>query len=283
MSQDQNSISRRKFLSGAGTALAGTTAAFIGHGLFFAPQSSAAVNEEFEWPWPYVKLDPEKVRIKGHDGYYDGDCSQGALYAIVSELQEKIGKPYTCLPVQIMGFGGGGVAGWCTLCGALNGACAAISLTSEDFYKLSSELVAWYCETPFPSEKSNELAKNKAFKINKSTKVLEQTVSKSPLCHVSVCKWCKENGCGSGCSDRSERCARMVGDVAAKTVEILNAYHSGSFQAQYSESDLAHSCRACHSKDKSYEVGGWSRGKMDCSGCHIKGESSMVDPHHPDN
>ncbi|MGM0611862.1 MAG: C-GCAxxG-C-C family protein [Thermodesulfobacteriota bacterium] len=281
MSQDQNNVSRRKFLTGAGAALAGTTAGFIGHGLFFNPQSAAAVKEGFKWPWPYTTLDPEKVRKKGHAGYYDGDCSQGALYAIVSELQEKIGEPYTYLPVQIMGFGGGGVAGWCTLCGALNGACAAISLTSKDFYKLSSELVAWYCETPFPSKKSNELAKNKDFIVNKSDKVLKRTVSNSPLCHVSVCKWCKENGCESGCPDRSERCARMVGDVAAKSAEILNAYHSESFKTKYSESDLSQSCQSCHSQDKPFEIGGWSRGKMDCSGCHIKGDASLVGPHHP--
>ncbi|ACV69643.1 C-GCAxxG-C-C family protein [Desulfohalobium retbaense] len=281
MSQDQSSVSRRNFLTGTGAALAGTAAGLVGHSLFFRPSSAGAVKQGFEWPWPYTELDPEKVRKKGHAGYYDGDCAEGALYALVSELQENVGAPYTYLPVQIMGFGGGGVAGWCTLCGALNGACAAISLTSKDFYKLSSELVAWYCETPFPSHTSNELAKNGEFLVNKSNKVFKQTVSNSPLCHVSVCKWCKENECGSGCPDRSERCARMVGDVVAKTAEILNAYHFGEFRAQCSESDLAHSCQACHSKESPYEMGGWSRGKMDCTSCHIKGHASLVDPHHP--
>jgi len=111
MSQDQSSVTRRNFLTGTGAALAGTAAGLVGHGLFFGPSSAGAVKQGFEWPWPYTELDPEKVRKKGHAGYYDGDCAEGALYALVSELQENVGAPYTYLPVQIMGFGGGG-RGW---------------------------------------------------------------------------------------------------------------------------------------------------------------------------
>jgi hypothetical protein len=272
MSQSEKNVSRRKFLTGAGGALAGTAVGFLGHGLLSSPDPAMAKQSE-KWPWPYKSLDTEEARKRGHLGYYKGDCSAGAFYGIISGLREKVGAPYTNVPMEIMGFGGGGVAGWCTLCGALNGACAVMSLTSKDFYKLSNELVAWYCQTPFPSDKSNELGKNHEFLVDelKSDKVFRQTVSGSPLCHVSVTKWCKETGCTAGAGERSERCVRMVGDVCAKAVKILNAYHKGAFKPEHEPYAMSQSCQSCHCMDKSYGLGGFTRGKMDCTDCHIKG------------
>ncbi|MFA7065024.1 MAG: C-GCAxxG-C-C family (seleno)protein [Bacilli bacterium] len=282
MSENHDLVSRRGFLSGAGLMLAGAAAGMAGHGLFVEP-ATAAIQESPSWPWPYAPLDEEMVRKKGHQGYYINSCSQGSFYAIITELREKVGAPYTYIPVELMAYGASGVAGWCTLCGALNGSCAAISLTCKDYDKLTGELLAWFTQTPFPSDISNQYAKDHAFLVDKykSDKVLPQTVSGSPLCHVNVSKWCKEHGFASGSHERSERCARISGDVAAMAVHLLNAYHAGTFTPKYDLSQTTKTCRACHQKGKDFEKGNWTRGKMDCGGCHIEGQVSLVSPTHP--
>lgn len=282
MSGNGDRVSRRNFLSGTGALLIGAAAGAVGHG--FVEPARAAVPDEAKWPWPYTALDVETVRKKGHQGYYVNSCSQGAFYAIISELRKEVGAPYTFIPVELMAYGKSGVAGWCTLCGALNGACATISLTCKDYGKVTGELLAWFAQTPFPSDISNRYAANHEFLVDtyKSDKVLPQTISGSPLCHVNVSKWCKEHGFASGSSERSERCARISGDVAAKTVELLNDYHAGKFTPVYDLSQTTQTCRACHKKGKDFEKGNWTRGKMDCGDCHIQGHVVMVEPTHPD-
>ncbi len=270
-------LSRRTFLAKAGILAAGTAVTAGSLTLVSCTQtkpveSPAQAQEVPKWPWPYQKLDVETVRKKGHLGYYHGACCYGAFWAIINELQEKVGFPYNTIPAEIMKYGEGGVVGWASLCGALNGAAAAITLVSgEDVYNgLVHELMGWYTEFAFPSDKSNQYAQEKAFLVDKykSEKVLGKSVSGSPLCHVSVTNWCKETGFASGSPERSERCARLTGDVAAYAVELLNAQVDGKFASAYELPAAVETCRSCHSKGKDFEVGGWTRGKMSCEQCH---------------
>ncbi|MBO8127063.1 MAG: C_GCAxxG_C_C family protein, partial [Firmicutes bacterium] len=73
--------------------------------------------------------------------------------AILLQLQEKVGYPYTMLTPDMYRYGGGGVALWGTLCGTLNGACAMINLVvpAADVGKLCNELLGWYSETALPT------------------------------------------------------------------------------------------------------------------------------------
>jgi hypothetical protein len=216
-------------------------------------------------------LDVEEVRKKGHLGYYEAACCYGAFNAIISSLAEKIGEPYTNFPTELMKYGEGGVVGWGSLCGGLNGACAAIGLLAGEHYKpLVNELVAWYTSTPIPSAISNQYAVNHEFLVSeyKSDKELPQSVSGSTLCHVSVTKWCKASGYASGSAERSERCGRLTGDVAARAVELLNDLADGKFEAVLPLSDDAQTCRGCHKKGKEYSIGQWTRGKEACLQCH---------------
>jgi len=260
----QKNISRRGFLTGAGAVLTVGSLGLVSCG------SSEA--EAPEWPFEYVKLDPEVVRKKGHLGYYEAQCAYGAFWSILSELQEKVGHPYTQIPANMLYFGASGVAGWATLCGALTGAFAAINLvTDNDVTKtMTNELLGWYSSTAFPSDISNQYAANHEFLVEeyKSDQPLVQTVANSPLCHTSVTKWCKEAEMASGSSERSERCGRLSGDVAAKTVEMLNLNLDGKFEPVYKASAETQECRSCHSKGKDYELGEWTRGKVECSNCH---------------
>ncbi|MCE4617159.1 MAG: C-GCAxxG-C-C family protein [Desulfurococcales archaeon] len=248
-------------------------------------------------PWPYTRLDPEETRKLGHLGYYAFECAGGAFWAIAVQLKEKIGYPWTLIPLPsreevlekvnngehfhnaFFQFGAGGAVGWGTICGALNGSLMIFNMVVEDkskWTKLGRALLRWYEIFPFPSDKSNQYAVNGKFypaKL-KSSKSLPQSVSNSTLCHVSVSRWCVASGYASGSSERSERCGRLTGDVAAMVVELLNAYFDGRLEeviAAYSASTLTPttaSCRTCHYKGKDYEEGQFARGYLECESCH---------------
>ena len=284
MSNNRHDEGRRRFMTGLGAL--GVGAAAGGLGVLAAGVGGAQAAQEIpEGQWPYKPMDPDAVAKRAHLGYYQGECSYGVFDSLVGTLQDSVGFPYTMIPTRMMHYGGGGVAGWCTFCGALNGACAAIGLISEDEKvekALCDELLKWYVKTPIPSQKSNDWAVNHEFLVDKykSDKALAPTVSHSPLCHVTVTLWCKESGFASGSSERSERCARSCADVAAFTADILNKAHAGAFASAYDYSDTVKQCRTCHKKGKDFDAGQWTRGKMDCGGCHIDGKIKVVGADH---
>jgi len=257
-------MTRKDFLRGSLLfAGAGTLAAGTGAGIL--KNANAAPNAE--WPYPYQELDPEYVRKLGHDSFFSGKgCCYGAFHAIIAALAEKIGEPYSSFPTEIMIFGHGGSAGWGTICGALNGAAAAISLTHEksDSDKLVDELNGWYTQTKFPSDASNQLAVDNAYEQNKFSETLPQNESGSPLCHVSVTEWCKFAGKKVSDLERKERCGRLTGDVAAYAVQIMNANLAGTFTSSYVPPESIASCMSCHGSSGMSQVAA----KMECESCH---------------
>ncbi|KKM09911.1 hypothetical protein SY88_16215 [Clostridiales bacterium PH28_bin88] len=218
---------------------------------------AAGVAAAPAWPWPYKKLDPEVVAQKGYDGYYKGACCYGAFNAIVSELAKVVGFPYTMMPTDMFRYGEGGIAGWSTICGALNGACAAINLVvgEKDVMKLVDELMGWYTTYQFPNFKPV---------TPKVDKELVTNAAGSTLCHVSVTNWCKVSGYGAKSPERSERCGRLTGDVVKYAVQLLNDYTDGKFAASYLPPASIGECMGCHG-DKAMNN---TRGKQDCVQCH---------------
>ena len=102
-----------------------------------------------QWPWPYARLDVEQVRKLGHKYYYEGGCMYGAAAALLTALVDTVGYPYTIIPRDMMRYGAGGVVGWGTVCGAINGVCPVMTLAAgKDHKKLIDELMNWYCRTP---------------------------------------------------------------------------------------------------------------------------------------
>lgn len=242
-------ISRNEFLKKGAVATTGVGAlTFLGTGLI-STQKAKATPSVHSWPWPYVNLDPEVVRIKGHDAFWDGyACSAGAFHAIISALQESLGAPYTDFPTKMMVFGHGGGAGWGTVCGAINGSAAAISLVTDKATSdiLVNELFGWYTLEKFPSDTSNTYAVDHVFGNNNHDMVLNQGVCGSPLCHVSVTHWCEISNEAVGSNPRKERCARLTGDVAAKAVELINAHFAGTFVSEYHTPASVAACMTCH-------------------------------------
>jgi len=218
-----------------------------------------------EVPWTYKKVDPIAVAERAYPAYYKGGCSYGAYEGIIGELKEVAGYPYILIPTEMFIFGEGGVAGISTLCGALNAAAAAIFLVSgaveqkqrEEAFGMIRELFNWYEQEALP----NYRPRNPRYEIKAS-------VSKSPLCHASVTKWCKATGVKSFSKERAERCGWLTASTAKYAVEILNRKADAAFKAAHPLSAQVQSCRSCHDKGGALEN---SRTMMDCGGCHFTG------------
>lgn len=275
----KGSLTRKEFLDTTARTVVAASVGALGGSLVAradddqqrqVPITAKAALQSFTWPWPYTRLDTEDVRKRAHKFYYDGGCCYGAFNAMVSALAEAVGEPYTIMPPQMMYFGGGGGAGWGTLCGALNGAAALISLVVDRTSATSivSELFGWYTTVPFPSEISNDYAVKRLFLVNRNDKALMQTVSTSPLCHSSVSRWCSESKATAGSPERAERCARLTGDVAAKSVEMLNQFTQGRFRGTFVPVQAVTECMSCHNSTSMSNV--VSTVKMDCRQCHNK-------------
>ncbi|OJF76756.1 MAG: hypothetical protein BKP49_05380 [Treponema sp. CETP13] len=254
----EKSISRRTFIKGAGIA----TGAVVG-GIALTSAAEPVVTED---PLPYKTLDTKDVLIRGHEGYYVGGCCYGAYYAIMSALRDLIGGPYEDVQYRTMRYGGAGIAGWGTICGAENGACAAIAtvVPNKDISKVCNELLYWYSNAQLPTDEANKIGA--AGNYTRTTKEypaidLPQSVASSPLCHASVANWCKASGIAENDKKRLERCARVTGDAAAKAAELLNDYFAGTIKYVAAYSPMQESCFRCHS-------GTVGKPKMDCLSCH---------------
>ncbi len=276
-------------------AMAEKSAATSPEEAFYSYSSSSAPKTKHigkipPMPWGYAELDPEEVRKLGHLGYYAGECGAGAVWAIFYSLKKKVGYPYTALPIPdldevfdavknhrriplLFHYAAGGVEGYATLCGAANGSAFAIecAMGMEKAKGIIRRLYRWYEQEAFPSAESNKLAVEHKFLVPyyKYDKALPRVRSNSVLCHVQVSHWCKVAGFPSGSRERSERCARVAGDVASHAAVLMNAAINGKLN-EYPfilDHDTA-SCRVCHYKGMEYEQGAFDRGFMDCASCH---------------
>jgi len=242
-------VTRRQVIGSVGLVLG---AGLVAGGV--RPAFAKTEGSAREVPWPYRELDPETVAERGYQGYYKKHCMYGVFSAVVGELADRFGAPYQNFPMDMMEYGAGGVAGWATLCGALNGAAAAIYLLSPTPKPVIDELFSWYTVTELPEYRP----KNAKFDIASS-------VAGSPLCHVSVGRWCEASGFSSFSKQRSERCAWLAANVAKKTVELLNAQAQGKFTPVHPIPKEIQECRGCHGKGGEVEN---TRGKMSCTQCH---------------
>ena len=247
-------INRRQFVTAlGGVAVVGATATLAAH----ADQPTAAKDPAEalqKVPWPYKQLDLDKAAQRGFEGFYKGECMYGTFDAIVGPLTEQLGAPYKDFPSMMFKYGGGGIKGWGTVCGTLNGAAAAVQLLSPNPDPLINELFTWYEREQLP----NVHPKGAKFPEIRS-------VSDSPLCHVSIANWTKVSGKHSYSPERGERCACLVASVAKQTVLLLNQQAAGKPIVVAALPEQTQSCMTCHEKGGPVEN---IRTKMDCGGCH---------------
>ena len=132
----------------------------------------------------------------------------------------------------------------------------AMNLVSNDL-SMVTEIVGEYSENTYPSYKPAVTKKTDAD--------LPTSISGSPLCHISVTKWCEASGFGSGSDERKERCGRLTAEVAGRAVEILNQNADGAFTAVFVNPETVTSCNNCH-----FDTGTVANvlTKSECTQCH---------------
>ncbi len=248
----EKKIDRRKLITLlGGVAGAGAVATL---GARAAEQATPVASSPMQKvPWPYKPLDAEAAAQRGFDGYYKGECMYGCFEAIVGPLTEQLGAPYKDFPFWMMRYGAGGIKGWATICGALNGAAAAVQLVSPQPDPVINALFEWYEHTALP----NVQVKNVKFAEVRS-------VANSPLCHASIHSWTKVAGKGPYSPERGERCGRITGAVARQTILLLNQ-QAGGKPVAFAIPEPTKGCMSCHEKGGAVEN---IRTKMDCNGCH---------------
>jgi len=266
-----SNTNRRDFIKNAGTYSVAAGVGLAG-GVALASPEAVAAQAVHPFGYPEEGLDVERTRQLGYEGFKGLDltdgtrhsgCAFGTFNAIVGQLAEVVGAPYTTIPRQMMDWAGAGVVGFGTLCGTLTGANAAIGLicNGQDARGFISDLMTWYSETALPTN------------LFAPTGDLPQSKAESNLCHVSLTHWCRTSGFASGSPERAERCSRLAGDVAARAVELLN---DGALGLQRPSEKT--SCRACHYMGANYDMGQFTHGDMNCLTCHISLKEKDVTP-----
>jgi hypothetical protein len=223
--------------------------------------AEAKGNQEFsQTDIVYKSAIPEKVSDRAYRLFQEGSC----MYAAVKSIWTlTLAKPVP-MHYDLFKYGHGGCGGQGSLCGACNGAAAVIGSYVQDKKEcdaLIAKVFSWYETTNLP------VYKPVGFDGDNVT-----SASGSILCHVSMTKWCEAADKSPFSTERKNRCARLTADTAAKTVEILNEYFSGSQKTtKQVSSEKRTSCAPCHTVD--IQSGPLSKGpkvkvKMNCSTCH---------------
>ncbi len=223
-------LSRRGLLKGA--AGAAGIAALASGGLSLISKAEAKGGPTEKWPWPYVKLDPEKTAEIAYNEWYRVYCGAAVINSVFSQLREKVGEPYKSFPVDAFKFLEGGVSAWGTICGSNAGANIVTNViigpslqgSSEDGMLMGSEMMQWYSDAQMPifAPKNPRVP----------TAEIPKTVANSPLCHISVGRWMKAANKPLGSPERKDRCARVTASVAYHLVELLNEWSEGKYKTK---------------------------------------------------
>ncbi len=250
-SLDSKGLVRRQMVIGAGAMAAGAALARIGGWPASAEAKEAAAEK---WPWPYEKLDPAKTAELAYNEWYRVYCGAAVISSVFSQLREKVGEPYSSIPIDAFVFLEGGMVGWGTVCGSNAGANIVANLIigprtagADEGHLIGADILQWYSDTPLPVY----MPKDPKVK----TEIIK-TTSESPLCHVSVGKWMAASDKPLSSPERKDRCARVAASVAYRLVELLNDWKDGKYEAKSEWSPGKKlgitgqpNCTECHGSD----------------------------------
>jgi len=261
MNAAMNGLTRRTWLNFA----AGAVGASVLTGCHDSPEAvSAPAAEKIagskQDAWAYRRLDPTVVGQRVYSIYPDGGCMYALFGGILLGLNDKCGEAPSSFPLHMMKYGAGGVGGWGTLCGALNGAAAAIGLFVADKPRreeLIAELFSWYESESLPKYRPA------------TQREIVATTAESVLCHVSVGKWCHASGSKIESKEKTERCRRLTVDVCMKAVKLLNRHVSGGKTAAEGNR-IGPDALPSRPVQPATEV----MGKMRCDTCHQSQENN---------
>ncbi|HET9551378.1 MAG TPA: C-GCAxxG-C-C family protein [Anaeromyxobacteraceae bacterium] len=281
---NEKPLSRRDVIVKAGLLLggAGALGALPGCGndkVVAAPAEPAATPGPQVADFPYqqhmpllYQLSVAGVQEPAYHAYYAGGCCHGAYSALVGHLAQTAGAPFDLLPLDFGKFGGGGIAGYGSICGAVLGGVLVINMVVQDATAraaMMTELMRWYETAPVPAYVPAavdvaEIGKT-TLDFSAANMAALQVAPGSHLCHASVSKWCAAKGVSAKGADKLARCARLTADVAGKVAELINAYlKTGTYAAAAPDAATA-ACGVCHpatSTTKPVASG------MACGSCH---------------
>jgi len=221
----------------------------------------------------YAQLNPETTAEIAYEHYSKGSCMYAIVSSVISQLAEKIGEPYASIPLQMFKYGHGGVGGYGSLCGAINGAAALIGLLITDKHvqdNIIADVFQWYEKTPLPVFKPL----NAKFDFS-----LPSVASNSVLCHASNTNWCNKSGYNINSDERKERCRRLTADVAKRLTIALNNFFNDSYITNTENNLETGGCLECHGKEGKLKN---SAVKMNCNPCHTEsfGHKVFSDVHY---
>ena len=252
-----NLVTRRQMLATVGVA---TGACGLSCSRNIQSKSHTGGGNKPARAWKYSKLRPDYSAQQAYCDTTKGHCMYGVFASVIQQLGDKHGEPYSSFPVDMMAYGAGGVGGWGSLCGALNGSAALIGLFVRGEMQqkqLIGKLFRWYETAELPTFQPSKPVVNMAMPVS---------ISNSVLCHVSVTNWCKVSGEKTYTKEQKERCKRLTADVTRKTVELLNAHFAAPLATRPTTPPKPKGCAGCHTAKGSTIQD--SRGKMSCNSCH---------------
>ena len=273
-------MDRRKAMKVAAGAVAGTGIGLFTLSTAFKPEKQPSIepskidyDQANESNWQYVPLDPVVTAQLAYGFYSEGSCMYATVKSVVSQLSEKIGEPFTSFPTHMFKYGHGGVGGYGSVCGTLNGAAALIGLLVNDKSiqnKMIADIFRWYEQASLPTFNPEN---------PKSEYIPAQSKANSVLCHASNTNWCKPAGFKVDSKERKERCRRMTGDVALKVTASLNDIYNNTYIADAISNDEANTCLTCHGSQGKVNN---ASVQMNCTSCHPKslGHRVFADVHY---
>jgi hypothetical protein len=276
-----NLMSRRKFLAGAGLVLG--AASVSGVALLKDPDPAEAAGTVIPWAYPTDPADqpnPEAVARRAWEIYFKSGCAEAVWFSCVEALAAIPGAnqaDWASLPANMFRFGGGGVAGWGTICGTLNGAAALISMAvgpnvvdGKSGWTHRNNLIngvfQYYAETALPTNNTYKSSQGALGSLGAWTPAtmpisnVPTSTANSPLCHSSLVQWTETTGNADASPAQRDRCGKACFDVAFKAVSILNTYHELNSAPAVSFDPSVAACGACHKE--------YTGVKMACGSCH---------------
>jgi len=272
-------MDRRKAMKVTAGVLAGGGAGLLTLTTAFKPEvksESEPYNLDYkqeENAWKYSPLDPDVTAGLAYKYYAEGSCMYATDNSFISQLSEKVGGPYKSFPVHLFKYGHGGVGGYGSICGTLNGAAALIGLIITDRGirdKMIADLFQWYEKEPLPEFRPENPSLD-------YTPV--KSISQSVLCHASNTNWSNTSGFKVASNERKERCKRMTADVVKKLTGSFNDIHSGQYTTNVYYDETVNTCMACHGSTGKLNN---TAVKMSCNSCHTEsvGHSVFADIHY---
>jgi hypothetical protein len=185
-------------------------------------------------------------------------------------------------PTSWFVYGGGGIGGSGSLCGVPNGVGSVLNMCGQT--GLAKSVIDYYQYTAFPTDAVNQAYNPTTWTVGQVPIDYDQlipTVSLSPLCHVSISKYCAANGVTLKDTDaqgniyKNDRCCKIACDVAAFALGLLQ----GETYVLQGPSQKTTTCIGCHNTSADSVIPA-QQGNMECGYCH-DAEAVIIPARHP--